>query len=192
MVILEKRVDGASATELSRFVRKAQSLAGVEGEVDVLITGNRRVQALNRRFRRKDKPTDVLSFPRAEGGDIAISADIARANARRYRHPAMDELKILVLHGMLHLAGYDHERDNGRMAAQEARLRARLKLPSSLTERATLKKKSMERSRPRLYPSMRKTGAARRGPRLRHTNLTKMGKQAPKTHASKNPRRRRP
>jgi probable rRNA maturation factor len=136
MVILEKRVGGTSATELSRFVRKAQSLAGVHGEVDVLIAGNRRVQSLNRRFRGKDKPTDVLSFPRSEGGDIAISVDIAAENARRYGHPALDELKILVLHGMLHLAGYDHERDNGRMAAHEARLRARLKLPSSLIERA--------------------------------------------------------
>ena len=65
-----------------------------------------------------------------------ISADIALKNARRYGHGAMEELKVLVLHGMLHLAGYDHERDNGRMAAQEARLRAQLKLPASLIDRA--------------------------------------------------------
>lgn len=120
---------------LNRFVRQAQELAKVRGEVDVLITGNARVQELNRRFRHKDKPTDVLSFPRAEGGDIAISADIAAENARRYGHRALDELKILVLHGMLHLAGYDHESDNRRMAALEARLRAQLKLPTSLIER---------------------------------------------------------
>ena len=135
MVILEKRVNGVAATELDRFVRRAQALAKVAGEVGVLITGNARVQELNRRFRRKNKPTDVLSFPRAEGGDIAISADIARENARRYGHCAADELKILILHGMLHLAGYDHERDNGHMAAKEARLRAQLKLPSSLIGR---------------------------------------------------------
>ena len=137
MVILEKKVDGAAATELNRFVRRAQRLAGVPGEVDVLITGNAQVQELNRHFRRKDQPTDVLSFPRAEGGDIAISAEIARENARRYGHRAIDELKILVLHGMLHLAGYDHEQDNGRMAAREARLRAELKLPATLIERAS-------------------------------------------------------
>ncbi|HET9838478.1 MAG TPA: rRNA maturation RNase YbeY [Candidatus Angelobacter sp.] len=137
MVILEKKVEGAAATELNRFVRAAQSLAGVSGEVNVLITSSRRVQELNRRFRRKDKPTDVLSFPRAEGGDIAISAEIARDNARRYGHPSIVELKILVLHGMLHLAGYDHERDNGRMAAREARLRAQLRLPAALIERAS-------------------------------------------------------
>lgn len=135
MVILEKRVNGVAATELNRFVRQAQSLAKVTGEVGVLIAGNARVQELNRRFRRKNKPTDVLSFPRPEGGDIAISADIARENASLYGHRAADELKILILHGMLHLAGYDHERDNGHMATKEARLRAQLKLPISLIER---------------------------------------------------------
>jgi probable rRNA maturation factor len=136
MVILEKKVDGAAVAELDRFVRKAQSLTGFSGEVNVLITGNARVRELNRRFRRKNKPTDVLSFPRVEGGDIAISLDIARENAKQFGHSSTDELKVLVLHGMLHLAGYDHERDNGRMAAREARLRAQLKLPNSLIERS--------------------------------------------------------
>src|SRR4051794_38628354 len=103
MVIVEKRVEGASPAELNRFVRRAQSLVRVAGQVDVLITGSRRVQELNRRFRGKNKPTDVLSFPRKEGGDIAISADIARENARLYGHSAGDEVKVLVLHGMLHL-----------------------------------------------------------------------------------------
>ncbi len=135
MVIVEQKVDGASVAELNRFVRAAQSLAKIPGEVDVLITGNARVKELNRRFRRKNKPTDVLSFPRTEGGDIAISAEIAAENAQRYGHGAQEELKILILHGMLHLAGYDHESDNGRMASREARLRAQLKLPASLIER---------------------------------------------------------
>jgi len=128
---------------LERFARRAQKLAGVAGEVDILITGNRRLLELNRRFRGKAKATDVLSFPRRfsgsfsrnPGGDIAISAVIARQNARRYLHSADDELKILVLHGMLHLAGYDHENDSGRMARVENRLRARLKLPASLIDR---------------------------------------------------------
>lgn len=135
MVILEKHVNGVAATELNRFVRRAQSLAKVTGEVGVLITGSARVQELNRRFRRKNKPTDVISFPHTEGGDIAISVDIACQNARIYGHGTADELKILILHGMLHLAGYDHERDNGHMAAKEAQLRAQLKLPSSLIDR---------------------------------------------------------
>jgi probable rRNA maturation factor len=135
MVILEKRVNGVAAAELSRFVRRAQTLAKVSGEVGVLVTGNARLKQLNRRFRRKNKPTDVLSFPRPQGGDIAISADIARENARLYGHRSADELKILILHGMLHLAGYDHESDHGRMAAREARLRTQLKLPASLIDR---------------------------------------------------------
>jgi probable rRNA maturation factor len=149
MVILEKKLAGTAVTELNRFVRKAQSLTRVAGGIDVLITGNTRVQELNRRFRRKNKPTDVLSFLRHEGGDIAISSDIARENARRYGHSFTDELKVLILHGMLHLAGYNHERDNGRMAAREARLRAELKLPASLIERATSNSaKATRRKRP--------------------------------------------
>jgi probable rRNA maturation factor len=140
MVIFEKAVSAASArgvtpAQIQRFVRQAQTLAKVQGDVDVLISGNQRLRELNRRFRRKNKPTDVLSFPRPSGGDIAISAQIARDNARLYGHSIAEELKILVLHGMLHLAGYDHESDNGRMARVESRLRARLKLPASLIGR---------------------------------------------------------
>lgn len=136
MVVFETAVDDVNQKELQRFARRAQEMAGVSGEVDILIAGNSRLQELNRRFRRKNKPTDVLSFPRPQGGDIAISADIALENADRYGHAATDELKILVLHGMLHLAGYDHETDNGRMAKTEAELRSRLKLPASLIDRA--------------------------------------------------------
>ena len=145
MIVFETAVESASQKELQRFARRAQALVRVPGEVDILITGNRRLQELNRRFRRKDKPTDVLSFPRPQGGDIAISADIALENARRYGHGAAEELKILVLHGMLHLAGYDHEADNGRMAQAEARLRTRLKLPGSLIDRADSSRATVRR-----------------------------------------------
>jgi probable rRNA maturation factor len=130
MVIFETKVEGVSAEQLQRFARRAQTLAKVAGEVDVLVSGSR--------FRRKDRPTDVLSFVRAEGGDIAISADIARENAARYGHGVAQELKVLVLHGMLHLAGYDHETDNGRMARAEARLRTQLGLKDSLIGRASV------------------------------------------------------
>lgn len=147
MVIFENAVSAASApgvtpAQIQRFVLQAQTLAKVQGEVDVLISGNQRLRELNRRFRRKNKPTDVLSFPRPSGGDIAISAQIARDNARLYGHSIAEELKILVLHGMLHLAGYDHESDNGRMARVEARLRARLKLPASLIDRTQSRAKA--------------------------------------------------
>jgi probable rRNA maturation factor len=92
-----------------------------------------------------DKATDVLSFPAGElarqgrrlklAGDVVISADIARDNAKRFRHAAADEVKILVLHGMLHLAGFDHERDRGEMALRENELRRLLKLETGLIER---------------------------------------------------------
>jgi probable rRNA maturation factor len=133
------RRDINNLEELEGFARRAQRLAGVRGEVDIVITSNRRLRELNRRFRRKDRATDVLSFSRPDegGGDIAISAEIAAENANRYGHPVGDEVKVLILHGMLHLAGYDHERDNGEMAANENALRARLGLPTALIERST-------------------------------------------------------
>lgn len=153
MVIFDPPISGASprsvsAAQLQRFARRAQRLAEVQGEVDILIATNKRLRDLNRRFRRKNKPTDVLSFPRPSGGDIAISAQIARDNARLYGHSIADELKILVLHGMLHLAGYDHESDNGRMARVEARLRSQLKLPASLIHRAQSHGKSARAAAP--------------------------------------------
>ena len=70
-------------------------------------------------------------------GDLAISAEIAASNARRLGHSAGDELKILILHGLLHLAGYDHETDSGEMARKETRLRRLLGLPAALIERTT-------------------------------------------------------
>lgn len=136
VIVLETNLKDVSWPALERFARRAQKLSGVKGEVSVLIAGSRRIQDLNRRFRRKDKPTDVLSFPREDGGDIAISAPIARSNARRYGLTMVQELKVLVLHGMLHLAGYDHETDSGEMARREAALRSRLNLPSSLIQRS--------------------------------------------------------
>jgi probable rRNA maturation factor len=159
MVIFETAAVDGSAAELKRFVRQAQELAGVSGEVAVLVTDNRRLRQLNRQFRGKDRATDVLSFPRPEGGDIAVSAEMARANAARYGHPAAEELKILVLHGLLHLAGHDHEADDGRMAEIEDRLRVRLKLPASLIDRA-----HTPRSRPtagRDQPASQRAGRRR-------------------------------
>jgi len=128
---------------LTRFLRVAQRSIGIAGEVNVRITSNAEMRRLNRDFRGKDKPTDVLSFPALQNGktalagDIAISADIARTNARFLGHSLEDELKILLLHGLLHLAGYDHESDDGEMQRLERDLRAKLKLPTGLIERTT-------------------------------------------------------
>ena len=126
---------------LGRFLRTAQRKVRITGEVNVLITSNAEMCRLNRQFRGKSKPTDVLSFPASQNGrqkitgDIAISTQIARATAESLGHSLEIELKILLLHGLLHLAGHDHEADNGKMAQLEQQLRAELGLPIGLIER---------------------------------------------------------
>jgi probable rRNA maturation factor len=144
LVIVHSKVRGVSVRALGQFAVRAQRAAGVRGEVDVLVTSNAELRRLNRRFRGKNAATDVLSFPSADGtaGDIAISAVVAARNACRLRHSAADELKILILHGLLHLAGYDHETDAGAMARKEARLRRALGLPVALIERAGKRRRS--------------------------------------------------
>ncbi|MFZ0685529.1 MAG: rRNA maturation RNase YbeY [Terriglobales bacterium] len=143
MVVFQKRVAGLTELALSRFLARARREAGLKGSVDVLITSSATMRSLNRRFRRKDRPTDVLSFPaetetqKVSAGEIAISAEIASQNARILGHSPAVEIKILILHGVLHLRGYDHECDNGEMARYEKRLRAKLRLPLGLIERNT-------------------------------------------------------
>ena len=130
-----------AADACDRIVAGSGKRAPNASRVDVLITSNAEMRRLNREFRLKDEPTDVISFPAAENnghalqGDIAISAEITAENARRFGHSFEDELKILILHGMLHLAGYDHETDKGEMAKVERDLRRQLDLPDSLIGR---------------------------------------------------------
>lgn len=141
MVVLRKKLPGVSERSLSRFLNRAERAVGLSGEVNVLVTSSRELCALNRRFRGKNKPTDVLSFPPIPtlkpdfAGDVAISGEIAARNARDLGHTPADEIKILMLHGMIHLAGFDHERDQGEMARTEERLRRALGLPGSLIAR---------------------------------------------------------
>jgi probable rRNA maturation factor len=148
MVILRSSVPGLSELALSRFAAKASRAARLSNQPSLLITTDREMRSLNRRFRGKDKSTDVLSFPATKefaphtAGDVAISAQIAISNARDLGHSAKEEVKILVLHGILHLAGYDHEADNGKMARKERQLRRLLNLPSGLIERADSQKSS--------------------------------------------------
>jgi probable rRNA maturation factor len=106
--------------------------------INCLITTDRELRELNRKFRRKDYATDVLSFPAANGepGEIAISLDRAAAQAAEYGHSTEQELRILMLHAMLHLNGMDHDTDSGAMARAETRWRKRLGLPPGLVERA--------------------------------------------------------
>lgn len=130
-----------SKATLARGLREAQSAVGLRGEVCVLLTTDEGIRALNRRFRKKNKPTDVLSFPVDDpsfgsAGDLAISVETAARQAAEHGHRLSVELRVLMLHGLLHLAGFDHESDRGEMAARERDLRAELRLPLGLIERA--------------------------------------------------------
>ena len=141
-IILKKKVTGFNQRGLAGFVAKACRAAGLRSTVTVLVTGNSEIRSLNSRFRGKNQTTDVLSFPslgcaEAFAGDIAVSLDTAARNARTLGHSIDDEVKVLVLHGILHLAGYDHESDKGEMADKEQRLRTRLGLPTALIERSS-------------------------------------------------------
>ena len=172
MVILEKKIAGLNEDALGRFVLRARKAVGLRGQVNVLVTSNAAVRSLNLRFRRQNKATDVLSFPSTSlsesrnaanlAGDVAISADIALKNSFRLGHPAAQEIKILALHGILHLAGFDHERDNGEMARKEAKLRRALGLPAALIERVRPERAQPARSAKVPHGRTRATRARRR------------------------------
>jgi probable rRNA maturation factor len=141
LVIFRKPIAGLSEVALARFVARAIGIVRLKGEVHILVTSSHELRRLNRNFLRKDKATDVLSFPAASNlsaglaGDVAISAEIAARNARQLGHSTAQEIEILALHGLLHLAGYDHENDRGEMARKELHLRKSLGLPVGLIER---------------------------------------------------------
>lgn len=133
-----------SARTLARFLGRAQAAVRLPGRVSVLLTTDAAIRRMNRQFRGYDKPTDVLSFPTEAlirkqeklAGDLAISVPTARRQGTACGHSLSTELKVLILHGLLHLAGYDHESDAGQMARRERRLRAHLGLPQGLIERS--------------------------------------------------------
>ena len=138
-VQLRKRARGLVADEMEQFMVRARKAVGLKGGASLVVTSNAEIRRMNRWFRGKDKATDVLSFG-AEGiegysGDIAVSLDVAAENARRFGHSVGEEVRILALHGLLHLAGYDHETDRGEMSRREKQLRAALGLPDSLIQR---------------------------------------------------------
>jgi probable rRNA maturation factor len=125
------------APGLARWLA-ALAPARARGTMTIAIVPDGRVRQLNRRYRRKDAATDVLSFPsgdRGHLGDVVIAAGVARRQARQAGHSLQHELRVLALHGLLHLLGYDHARDGGRMARVEARLRLRGGLREGLIER---------------------------------------------------------
>ena len=128
----------ARAPGLGRWLESIAP-ARARGAVTVALVPDARVHALNRRYRGKDRPTDVLSFPAGEPGqlgDVVIALGVARRQAEAAGHPVGTELRILALHGLLHLLGYDHEQDDGRMGRLERRLRRRGGLREGLIERS--------------------------------------------------------
>jgi probable rRNA maturation factor len=135
-----------SSRTLACFLARAQAAVRLRGQVTALLTTDETIRDLNQRFRGKNEPTDVLSFPAASfqntkpaervAGDLAISIPTARRQGTACGHSLGMELKVLMLHGLLHLAGYDHETDAGQMHRREDRLRTKLGLPIGLIERA--------------------------------------------------------
>ncbi len=125
---------------LEKFARQVRRELRLDGrEVAICLVSDAEMARLNKTYRGKQDPTDVLSFPASEEvasrrasskslGDIAIAPMVARRNAKRYGRTLPDELRILILHGVLHLMGYDHERDSGQMERRERLLRRRLGL----------------------------------------------------------------
>ena len=134
-----QRTVGFDEDDYAAFlVRLHREVAGRK-EFAVVVSCDAALRRTNRQFRGKSSAADVLSFPDGEDGrlgDILISAARARRQAADYGHSVEQELKILVLHGLLHLMGYDHETDRGRMRRAEHRWRKKLGLPTALLERA--------------------------------------------------------
>jgi probable rRNA maturation factor len=132
--ITDGRGRAARAPGLAAWLARVAP-ASARGEIAVALVSDARVRSLNRQYRRTDRPTDVLSF---EPSDIVIATGAARRQADEAGHSYATELKVLALHGLLHLLGYDHHdpADNGRMARVERRLRAKGGLRSGLIERA--------------------------------------------------------
>jgi probable rRNA maturation factor len=137
---------GLSKAGLARFLNRARAAVGIKGEVHVLLADDATLRRLNRTFRGKNKATDVLSFPAGDAGngngvgvagDLAISLETAARQAAQFGHSLRDEVRVLLLHGTLHLAGFDHEADAGEMAAREAELRRELRVETSLIARVS-------------------------------------------------------
>ncbi len=155
------RTAGLSRSGLTRFLHTAQAAVGLGGEVDVLLSGDQALQRLNRQFRRKNKPTDVLSFPAPpelaglHAGDLAISLETAARQAAEHGHTLRDEVRVLLLHGLLHLAGMDHETDRGEMRARETELRRLLRLPPGLIARVKPTGAGRRRTTPKLAEARR-------------------------------------
>ena len=137
----QQRRHKVDRTGLTRFLeRVAVATGNPDAGVTVALFGDARLHELNRDYRGMDKPTDVLSFRSNESdgylGDIAISVETAERQAKRRKSRLDRELRVLILHGFLHLLGYDHETDDGEMRRVEYRLRRRFGITTPRTSAA--------------------------------------------------------
>lgn len=138
LVLFRRAPTGLERPALKAFARTLRDTVAKGRGFHCLISDDRELRRLNRQFLGADYPTDVLSFPLhgdALLGEMAISADRAAAQALEFGHSRFDEIRILMLHGVLHLTGMDHETDRGAMARAEARWRKKLHLPAGLIAR---------------------------------------------------------
>jgi probable rRNA maturation factor len=119
---------------VAKFAEALKAKLAAKLDFHCLVTTDSELRALNAQFRGKDYATDVLSFP--ETNDLAISYGRASAQARAFGHTVEEEIGILMLHGVLHLLGMDHETDDGRMRRRESQWRKKLGLPAGLIARA--------------------------------------------------------
>lgn len=137
-VPVELRPDTKDKRALKAFASELANQIGQGRAFSCLITGDPQLRKLNREFLGHDYATDVLSFPSGDAselGDLAISAQRAQSQAEEFGHSLFDELRILMLHGVLHLAGFDHENDGGEMKRAERKWRETFDLPNTLTGR---------------------------------------------------------
>ena len=150
-VEVQGRVAGSPPpARVRRILTRASRAARLRArEVSVLFCADGRMRSLNRRYRGLDRPTDVLSFPAGAGvpsdgflGDIVISVPYASRSARKRDEPPAREIDRLLVHGLLHLAGYDHETDDGEMDALEARLRRRLRIAEAAQAAAPIMRRA--------------------------------------------------
>ncbi len=138
-IIYRRRCSAIHRSSLAQFANQLSKDLADGQSFECLISDDEELQSLNRKFRKKNKPTDVLSFPDGSGfflGSLAISYDRAKDQAREYGHRIEEEIRILILHGVLHLSGMDHEADQGEMGRKEAVLRKKYGLPPGLIARA--------------------------------------------------------
>ena len=123
-----KRRDPIPRHEVAAFTRRVLRAAKAKLDVSIALVDDGTMRALNREFRRKNKTTDVLTFPDDDACEIVISVDQARRQAAEERHSLATELRYLILHGILHGLGYDHETDHGEMDALELKVRGKVGL----------------------------------------------------------------